>query len=123
MRQALIVAVTGLIAGAVGALLAGRLTTASAPPAKSEDVHPAPPSMIIIPPGWNLDMAARLDRVEQELAPRVGSDGGSAFPLDQAASDDGLQHEAERAQHYQSELATQAQMVAEHATERLDRPW
>src|SRR4051794_24344637 len=108
MRQALAIVATGLIAGTVGALLAGRSTTASAPPAKSAEVHAAPPSMMVIPPGWNLDMANRLDHVEQQLAARGSAEGGALSPDDQAAAQDTIQHDEERVQHYQSELANQA---------------
>lgn len=125
--RALTVIAIGLASGALGALMVTRLgapasTQAALSTAARSEVQPP---RRIVPPGWDPRFLERLDAVEQQVAElgdskSLGEQDGTADAWrDKPAS----AREQERLAHYQQELASQEQLLADHSVESLDAAW
>lgn len=116
---------TGLVAGAVGALAAGRLTQSAAVPAGAS-APPRAPAAVIVPPGWDSVFSSRLNAVETELAeqralPRARE---TLAPSADTPSGDAPSSRADqRAEHYQKEIEAYTKRLAEHQQESVDQGW
>jgi hypothetical protein len=117
VRSALIPAIVGVLSGALGAVCVGRFSVAApTPPARSEP----PLAMPILPPGWDARYLARSGSVESKVVEPPKPSSPAAQP---GAHETPSEHERGRAEHYQRELETQANAIAEHEREPVDESW
>jgi hypothetical protein len=126
-RHSLMIVATGIVSGVVGAVIAGRMTAPGvASPALSAPLRP--PAPIIVPPGWDSNWSARLDRVENDLAvhrlqPASVADRGDPSAESSPPPQSARERAEERLSHYQREVALHTQRLAEHSLETIDPSW
>jgi hypothetical protein len=121
MRQHVAIIVSGIIAGTVGAVVAGHFARSAPDQPLAAPVAPAPRA-VITPPGWDPQLLARLaslehhvDRLSVEQAKPPVSGPEVSAPV--------VARERERLADYQRELDFRAQALAEHAREVVDQGW
>jgi hypothetical protein len=117
--------VLGGLSGAIGAVLLGQLGHAPAP-APTAQVAAEPSRPVIVPPGWDAILNARVssleNRVDDLSVARTAAAQASAAPAPPHA-DPPAARERERIEQYDKELATLDRLLGEHARETVDRAW
>jgi hypothetical protein len=125
MRSTLAVIATGLVSGAIGAVVVSHFQGAStsAPPTIpriNEDRK-----AIIVPPGWDPHLLSRVANLEQRVQDLRSTNttelASSAEANDPAAMI--AKREQERTEHYQHELAFRDQQLSDRAQEPVDSRW
>lgn len=128
MKSSIPVVLVGIVAGVAGALIASRFSrpapASAAPPEATAARLPRP---VIIPPGWDANLVARVARLEEaanqrqaETKPAVSDAGaaptaGGPDPIEQRAQ--------ERLEHYQKELSYREEFIDKHNQEPVDSAW
>jgi hypothetical protein len=124
-RSAVLVAMTGLASGTLGAILYAHFAIPS-PRLVSSRLERPEVQGPVIPPGWDRALVSRVSTVEQRLD-EIGSRAPAppASTKLSAASEpkDERTREQRRAEHYQKELDHLEKMLADHASEPNDDAW
>jgi hypothetical protein len=125
VRQSIAIAATGLVAGIVGALAAGRLAQSGGVQSTASAL-PHAPAGVIVPPGWDQVFSARLNAVETELVQqhaRPMTHEAVAPSAETPSSGPGPSRPEQRALHYEKEIEAYTKRLAEHQQESVDEGW
>jgi hypothetical protein len=128
MRTALLCVATGLVSGVVGAVSVGRFKSPPASPTAVTVQPPASPAgPLILPPGWDPSLFQRVDSIEEQLkAERTErlARRGAELPQDELDLESiQVEHQQERLEQYQKELASSARALDDHNREIVDVNW
>lgn len=130
MKGSIPVILVGIVAGIGGALVASHFNRPA--PASAAAGEPAPeraPRPMVIPPGWDLALVARVAQLEQAVnqqkaeTKRADGERDAGGTAAAAAADPVAQHERERREHYEKELAFRSDFIDKHKQEPVDSAW
>jgi hypothetical protein len=129
VRQHLIAAGAGLLAGVAGALLVGRCAAPAARDAAQPEVR-RELQAAVVPPGWDRAVDERMTSLEAEVAQqRIALERSARPEGEQAAGGRGgdrppsVGREERRRVEYAKQLAQRQESIAAHAQEPIDGPW
>lgn len=129
MKSSIAIIFVGIVAGVGGALIASRFNRPPANAALPEATAERPPRPVIIPPGWDGNLVARVARLEEGASQRqaeakpAASDAGAAAGAELDPAQHAAQRAQERLQHYEKELSYREEFIGKHNQEPVDAAW